>query len=138
MTQSYIEEVGMSKTLKAQFEVTSWDEQPYDEADGVAKTTEATVAKTYTGDIEGTSVTKWLMAYAPDESAVFVGIERIKGSVDGQDGSLVLQHVGAFEDGSARAALTVVSGTGALEGATGDGDFLADPAGSVTLRFTAG
>jgi hypothetical protein len=48
----------------------------------------------------------------------------------------VLQHVGSFEDGAAKATLTVVSGTGELEGAAGDGDFLADPAGSVSLRLS--
>jgi hypothetical protein len=136
MTESYMEEVGMSKQLTAQFEVTSWDEQPLDEGTGVAKLTEALVGKTYTGDVEGTSVTKWLMVYAPDQSATFVGIERIKGSAAGKHGSLVLQHVGTFQDGAAKATLTVVSGTNELKAAAGDGDFLADPAGSITLRLT--
>lgn len=125
----------MSQEVKATFEVTSWDEQPFDEAVGVAKLTEALVEKTYTGAIEGTSVTKWLMAYDPDQTATFVGIERIKGSVDGRHGSLVLQHVGQFEGGAATATLTVVSGTNELKGVSGDGDFRADPAGAVTLRL---
>jgi hypothetical protein len=47
----------------------------------------------------------------------------------------VLQHVGAFEDGSARATLTVVSGTNELKSVSGGGDFTADPAGSVTLAL---
>jgi hypothetical protein len=125
----------MAQQVKAQFEVTSWDEQAFDEGDGVAKLTEATVGKTYTGGVEGTSTTRWLMAYAPDETAVFVGIERITGTVDGKDGTVVLQHVGTFEGGAAKAELTVLSGTGGLDGATGDGDFLSDPAGSITLRL---
>jgi hypothetical protein len=125
----------MTDQINAQFDVTSWDEQPFDESTGVAKLTEALVEKTYSGDIDGTSVTKWLMAYAPDKSATFVGIERIKGSVGGRHGSLVLQHVGAFEDGAATATLTVVSGTNELKDASGTGDFRADPAGSVTLAL---
>jgi hypothetical protein len=125
----------MTEEINAQFDVTSWDEQPFDESTGVAKLTEALVEKTYSGDIDGTSVTKWLMAYAPDKSATFVGIERIKGSVGGRHGSLVLQHVGAFEDGAATATLTVVSGTNELKDASGTGDFRADPAGSVTLAL---
>lgn len=122
--------------LKATFDVTSWDEKPFDEQGGTAKLTEAVVEKHYSGDVEGTSTTRWLMAYAPDQSAVFVGIERIVGSIGGRSGSLVLQHVGAFEAGAAKASLVVVSGTGDLADAAGDGDFLADPAGSIALRLS--
>ena len=53
----------------------------------------------------------------------------------GCEGSVVLQHVGAFADGAATATLTVVagSGTGALASLTGGGDFRADPGGKVRL-----
>ncbi len=126
----------MAPHAHAQFEVTSWNETPLDEETDLAKLTEALVSKTYTGDIEGTSTTKWLMAYAPDETAAFVGLERLKGTVSGKQGSLVLQHVGKFENGSADASLTVISGTGDLESVSGSGDFTADPAGSVSLDLT--
>ena len=53
-------------------------EPPVDAGTGVCKLTEALVEKIYSGDIEGTSVTKWLMAYAPDKTAVFVGLERMR------------------------------------------------------------
>jgi hypothetical protein len=125
----------MPDQIRAQFEVTSWDETPFDEGTGVAKLTEALVAKKYTGDIEGTSSTKWLMAYAPDKTATFVGLERIKGTVAGKHGSLVLQHVGSFQDGSADASLTVISGTNELEAVSGSGHFTANPAGSITLAL---
>lgn len=128
----------MSQRVKAQFEVTSWEEQAFDEQDGAARLTEAQVAKTYSGDLEGTSATRWLMAYAPDESAAFVGVERISGTVAGKKGTLVLQHVGKFEDGAAKATLTVLSGTDELADASGSGDFLADPAGSVALELDLG
>ena len=125
----------MSSQITATFEIKGWDEQPFDEAVGVAKLTKATVAKEYAGDVEGTSATEWLMAYHPDKSAEFVGLERIKGTIDGRRGSLVLQHVGTFEDGAAKATLTVVSGTDELKGATGTGQFVADPAGRITLTI---
>ena len=125
----------MTSELTATFEIKGWDEQPFDEAVGVAKLTKASVAKEYSGDIEGSSSTEWLMAYNPDKSAVFVGLERIKGTIGGRHGSLVLQHVGTFEDGAAKATLTVVSGTDELKGATGSGSFLADPAGTITLTL---
>src|SRR6201995_2209568 len=125
----------MTVNLQATFDVTSWDETPFDEGTGVAKLTEALVEKTYAGDVEGTSTTKWLMAYAPDQTAEDVGLERIKGTIDGRHGSLVLQHVGQFADGAATATLTVVSGTDQLKEASGTGDFRADPAGTVTLTL---
>lgn len=121
--------------LAAQFEIGSWDEQPFDEGDGLAKLTHAVVEKTYSGDLEATSVTQWLMAYQPDETAAFVGIERIRGTFGGKSGSLVLRHVGRFADGAATAELTVLSGTGDLIDAAGTGDFRADPAGSITLEL---
>ena len=37
-------------------------------------------------------MTEWLMVYQPDKSASFVGVERIKGVIDGRRGSLVLQQ----------------------------------------------
>ena len=128
----------MPAQIHAQFEITSWDERPFDDGSGVARLTEALVARKYTGDIEGTSTTKWLMAYAPDKTAAFVGLERIKGAVSGKHGSLVLRHVGTFENGSADASLTVISGTNELESVSGNGNFTANPAGSITLDLTFG
>jgi hypothetical protein len=126
----------VSTEIKATFEIASWDEMEFDAGDGLAKLTGTAVEKRYSGDIDGTSVTRWLMAYAPDETATFVGIERIQGTVGDKKGSLVLQHIGTFADGSADAALTVLSGTGDLDGASGEGTFKADPAGTVTLTLT--
>jgi hypothetical protein len=125
----------MTKKIDAGFEIKGWDEVPFDEGVGVAKLTRASVKKEYSGDITGTSATEWLMAYAPDQSAGFVGIERIKGTVGGHKGSLVLQHVGTFKDGTATAALTVLSGTDELKGRGGTGKLVADPKGSVTLSL---
>ena len=126
----------MPEHISAVFEVSSWEETPFDEAVGVAKLTRASVAKTYTGDIDGTSITEWLMAYEPDKSATFLGIERVRGTIAGRHGTLVLQHVGTFENGAAISKLVVVYGTNELKGATGSGTFKADPAGSVRLDLT--
>ena len=123
----------MHTTIAARFEVLGWDETPFDEGVGVSKLTEALVTKQYSEGIVGTSTTKWLMAYAPDKTAAFVGIERIQGTIDGKRGSLVLLHDGIFENGSADATLRVVSGTDQFKDVTGTGTFTADPAGSITL-----
>jgi hypothetical protein len=123
----------MSKHIEATFEIASWDETPFDESVETAKLTEAMVAKKYSGDIEGTSTTKWLMAYAPDKTATYVGIDRIQGTIGGRRGSLVLLHDGVFRDGAATALLRIVSGTDELSDVIGGGKFRADPAGSMML-----
>jgi hypothetical protein len=127
----------MSTHISATFEIAGWDETPFDDGDSdgdeETKLTEALVKRKYSGDIDGTSTTKWLMAYAPDKTATYVGIEHITGTVDGRRGGLVLMHDGEFADGAATAGLRIVSGTGELTGATGVGKFRADPAGSVSL-----
>jgi len=123
----------MTARIEAGFEIVNWEETPFDDGVGVSKLTEALVDKKYSGDVDGTSTTKWLMAYAPDKTATYVGIERIKGTIGGKRGSLVLMHEGAFEGGAATATLRVVSGTDELAGASGSGKFRADPTGSLML-----
>ena len=128
----------MSTEIKASFEVTKWDEHKFAVRAGAGKLTRAHVTKSYSGGIDGDSVTQWLMAYAEDGTATFVGLERISATIDGRSGTLVLQHVGAFEGGAAKAALNVLAGScsGELAGTTGRGDFVADPAGRVRLDVT--
>jgi hypothetical protein len=125
----------MQAHLSATFEVKGWEESPFDELVDLPKLTRALVTKTYSGEIEGSSTTEWLMAYSENGSATFVGLERITGQVGERDGTLVLQHVGSYADGAAKAKLVVIEGanSGSLKSATGDGNFLADPSGSVTL-----
>jgi Protein of unknown function (DUF3224) len=125
----------MGTEIKASFEITKWDEHQFDRRAGAAKMTRAKVGKSYSGDIDATSITEWLMAYADDGTATFVGLERIDGIIAGRRGTLALQHVGEYKDGAARADLKVIGGacSGQLAATTGTGDFLADPAGHVLL-----
>ena len=126
----------MPSLVSATFEVKDWVETPLDEVE-TPKVTRAVVAKTYSGDIDGTSTTEWVMSYAEDGSATFVGMERISGTVGGRDGSFVVKHDGKYEGGAAVGSLTVVrgSGTDALKAIEGEGTFRADPAGSVRLNI---
>jgi Protein of unknown function (DUF3224) len=123
----------MSRHIEARFEIASWEETPFEDSDDTTKLTEALVSKRYDGDINGTSTTKWLMAYAPDKSALFVGVEHITGTIGGKKGGIVLLHDGEYRDGVASAELRVASGTDELADVAGTGKFRADPAGSMTL-----
>ena len=112
----------------ATFQVTNWDEKPFDEIDGGAKLTRATITKAFLGDIEGDATVEYLMVYRPDGTATFVGVERISGKLGEKSGSFVLEHVGTFEKGTAKATCRVVSGsgTGELTGLQGEGSFEAE------------
>lgn len=113
----------MKQTASARFAIKSWDEKPYSEGEDLPKLTRASVAKTYTGDIEGEGQVEYLMMYRGDGSATFVGLERIVGRIAGRTGSFVLQRTGVFEGGQAKESYFVIPGsaTGELNGLLGDG-----------------
>jgi hypothetical protein len=113
------------------FEVTSWNEDTYEELDDGGKLTRASVEQAFTGDIVGDGTVKWLMLYRPDGTAHFVGLQRVRGSVGGRSGSFVLETAGEFDGEEAKGMWTVVagSGTAGLQGLRGTGSFRA-PHGS--------
>ena len=123
----------MTRHIEASFEIASWDETPFEGGNDATKLTEALVSKRYDGDIKGTSTTKWLLTYAADKSARFVGIEHITGTIGGKKGSMVLLHDGEYRDGVAEAELRVAFGADELADVAGTGKFRADPAGAMTL-----
>lgn len=112
----------MAHTANARFAITSWDEKPYSEEDGI-KLTRATVIKTYTGEIEAEGHVEYLMMYRSDKTATFVGLERIVGRLAGKTGTFVLQRTGVFEGGLAKEDYTIIagSGTGELHNLRGEG-----------------
>jgi hypothetical protein len=129
----------MCETANATFKVASWEEKPYDEAEGGPRLTRARVAKTFSGDIEGESVVEYLMVHRPDGTASFVGLERVVGRLGDSEGSFVLQHDGTFVGGVAKAEWSVVPGTGTgdLSGLRGEGGFESGHAEeySMTLEY---
>lgn len=114
------------------YQVTGWDEQPYDEKDGAVKTTVASIENTFTGAIEGSGHSRTIMAYPSDSAASFVGLQRVTGSIGGRKGSFVLQASGDWTGGTARAEWFVVpgSGTGELAGLSGKGGYVSGENGA--------
>ena len=113
----------MPQLTNCRFAIKTWDEKPYSEGPDQPKLTRASVTKTFTGDLSGEGHVEYLMMYASDGSATFVGLERITGELAGKAGSFVLQRTGVFENGVAKETYSVVSGsgTGALRGLRGQG-----------------
>jgi hypothetical protein len=108
-------------TVQGTFEISRWDDRTYLDAEGV-KLAAIDVAKTFTGGLAGTSTARLLTAGGPvPTSAAYVAIERFVGSVDGLDGSFVLQHSAVMSGGDSDMTVRVVpdSGTGKLTGIAG-------------------
>lgn len=115
------------QTAEGVFEFTRWEESSYTEPDGGHKLTQARVSNDFAGDIVGSSDLVYVMSYLTAETGTFVGYEQVKGRLSDRDGSFVLRHDGTFAEGSVRASLNVVAGTGtgALAGLAGEGEYVA-------------
>lgn len=106
---------------KGPFEVTMKAEPPYDARDGVILA-RVTFDKMFSGVLEATSVVQMIAARTPvADSAGYVAIERVEGTLQGKRGSFILQHSGVSTRGTKTLSLTVVpdSATGELTGLSG-------------------
>jgi Protein of unknown function (DUF3224) len=117
------------------FKLAHWDESAYVEHDGV-KLTRAKFDKVYEGEIAGKSTTESLMAYAPDGSASFVGLELFEGTIRGRKGTLVIQAAGTSRDGIVESRGHVVAGTGELRDVTGTVPYRSGQAKQYPMVFT--
>ena len=114
---------------EAAFEITGWDQAPYDEPADGPPLTRATVRKAYTGALEGESVAELLTC----GELAYTANERVSGTLDGRSGTFVLQH-GAWEGGQ-WGFVVPGSGTGALAGVRGEA--ILDH-GRITLDYELG
>ena len=127
----------MKKRANTTFAMKSWDEKPFDEFDGGRKLTRASVTYSYTGDLEGESKVEYLMIYAADGTANYVGLERVIGKIGSRSGSYVTQHIGTFEAKGVQDRWFIVpgSGTGDLQGLMGEGKFEISGQGPFPVSF---
>jgi len=118
--------------LCGKFEIKGWDEKPVEEQGDGRKTTRATVKRSFIGDLSGDSSTEYLMSYAADKTARFVGMETLEGKIRGEIGHVTLALTGIFDGKRAQAEWIVVegSGDGVFVDAAGKGSFSA-PLGST-------
>ena len=85
------------------------------------------IDKTFSGDLVGRSVGQMLSARTSfDGSAGYVALELVEATLDGKQGSFVLQHSGTMNRGESGLSVTVVpdSGTGGLAGISGKMDII--------------
>jgi hypothetical protein len=112
-----------------------YDEEPYGEADG-AELSRVHISRTFTGDLEGSGAAELMIAKS-EGGGGYVGHDRITGSLQGRSGAFVFQHTGLMGPDGVTNTGTIVpgTGTGELEGITGDGTMLADDEGNHTLTL---
>jgi Protein of unknown function (DUF3224) len=124
-------------TATGTFKVTSWDEHTYEELDDGGKLTLASVDYGLRGDIDGDGTVRWLMAYRPDGTAHYTGLQLVRGSVGGREGTFVVETVGDFDGKLAAGTWAIVpgTGTGALAGISGTGTGEAPSGATATYRL---
>ena len=110
-------------TASGTFEVKIAPLDPPDEAGDGNQLGRLSIDKVIHGDLEATTRGQMLSARTTiADSAGYVAIERVTGTLQGRAGSFVLQHSGRMERGAQSLAITVVpdSGTGELLGLAGE------------------
>ena len=113
-----------------------YDEDAYAEADGV-ELSRVHISRTFSGDLEGESSAELMIAKS-EGGGGYIGHDRITGTLAGRSGTFVFQHMGLMGPDGVTNTGTVVpgTGTGELEGISGDGTMLADEDGNHSLTLT--
>jgi hypothetical protein len=109
------------QTVTGTFELSMSAQPPMHDADGVTITT-ITVDKRFAGPLRADGRVHMISATTPiTDSAGYVAIERITGSLDGRSGSFLVVHTGLLDRGQPTLAVSIVpdSGTGELTGIRG-------------------
>jgi hypothetical protein len=103
-----------------------------------SKLARLSIDKQFHGDLEATSKGEMLSAGTSiKNSAGYVAIERVTGTLSGRAGSFVLQHTGTMNRGAPTLSVTVVpdSGTDQLSGLAGTLAIIIAPDGKHSYEF---
>ena len=132
----------MNAKIVSRFEVTGWDATPYGEAGEGPLLSEAQVVKRYHGDLDAEGRARVLMCRAsadgPLANAGYVASEQVSGSLDGREGTFVLQHWGIAEAAARPSTAGHVvpgSGTGDLAGLSATIEITVGEDGTHTLSL---
>ena len=131
----------MKRRATGTFEV-KLNPQPADDYFDATVLSRLTIDKDLRGDLEGTSKGQMLSAVTPiRNSAGYVAIERVTGTLQGRTGTFILQHSGTMHRGGPSLVVSIVpdSGTGGLEGISGTMTIdLSGGKHAYTLDYTLG
>lgn len=112
--------------------------EPASAAADVAGLARMSLDKTFHGPLQATSRGEMIaFRSATPGSAGYVAMETVRGTLNGREGSFVLQHSATMDRNQPSLSITVVpdSGTGALTGLTGRMHIDIAPGGAHSYRF---
>lgn len=128
----------MGSTATGAFTIDVWEAAPAEAGEGV-ELSRTHIAKTFAGDLRGTSSGEFVMAQAPNGAAAYVGVEQVTATLDGRSGTFLLQHSASMTTSSQSLSIQVVpeSGTRGLAGLSGTLSIDRDTDGghAYTLRY---
>ncbi|WP_405495963.1 DUF3224 domain-containing protein [Streptomyces sp. NBC_00096] len=113
-------------TATGAFTFKDWEEHPAGPEGVLPRLASAKVTNSFTGALTAPGTTcAYTVAYTGEGTGTFTGMELVTGSLDGREGSFVLEERGAFDATGTRCRFEVVpgSGTSDLTGLTGSGSF---------------
>jgi hypothetical protein len=117
-------------SITASFEITAWDETTYDAPEEGPPLVRVSVRKRFSGPLQGASTAEVLIAGREG----YLASERVDGALEGRRGTFVIQHGGVGD--RAFGHIIPGSGTGELEGLSGEAVFAHDEAGArLTLSY---
>jgi len=119
---------------QATFTIDSWDQEPLTYAGG-RSFSRATVTKTFSGDIEGTSTAWLVMSMVEEQGAEYVGLETLDVTIHGRAGRFVLLHQAAGSPDLVRWAVAPGSATDQLAGLAGSATIEIDDDGTHTFTL---
>ena len=111
---------------KTKVTVENSEVKPYETTN--PKLLEIHISEKFSGDLDGESAVRALQVQLGNKSASMVSTQRFRGTLDGRQGTFVLQGKETVEEGKIKATWSVVpqSGTGNLSGLRGEGGFEGD------------
>jgi hypothetical protein len=126
-----------AQTVTGAFDV-KLSPEPASAAAEIAGIGRMSLDKTFHGPLQGTSRGEMIAFRSTTPgSAGYVAMETVRGTLDGREGSFVLQHSATMDRNQPSLSITVVpdSGTGALTGLTGRMHIDIAPGGAHSYRF---
>jgi hypothetical protein len=121
----------MTSTATAAFNLDKWEPQATDRTAGV-EFARVAIAKTFTGEVAGTSTVEMLTA-SNEISRAYVAFERLDVAVHGRKGTFVLCHTAS--DAGLDLRILTGSGSDELEGISGVAEIVNDD-GDHTFTLT--
>jgi hypothetical protein len=120
----------LTSTASGTFEV-KLTPQPVEDQAADSNLARLSIDKQFHGDLEGSSKGEMLSAgTSVKDSAGYVAMERVSGTLKGRTGSFVLQHSGTLTRGTPTLVVRVVPDSGT--------DQLAGLAGTMTIKIESG